>query len=129
MRADYYSKPRIIDEEALPAGVFPGSSKMTFDTLVYEEHEATRSGRPLQITRDELRRRSGLKSMKTLAAHLAYFRGLSLVTVTPGGPGDHQGNFYKVNLDRLPEAIERARATRPKLLRPRASTRPAPARA
>lgn len=117
MTYDYSTKPRIIDEEALPAGVFPGTSKLTFDALFFEEQAAHLRGLRLQLTLAELRRLAGVKSLNTVASHLTYFRGLSLVTVSPGTPGDHRGNFYAINLDRMPDAIAAARHSRPRLTR------------
>jgi hypothetical protein len=110
----YYKKPRIIDEVALPAGLFPGTSKITFDVLHQAMATAHAQGRQLQLTKRKLLEMTSIKSVTTLFGHLKYFRTLQLVTVDVV-QGDQRGNFYAVHVEKIPAAINALNGTRPKL--------------
>lgn len=89
----------------MPAGMFPGSSKLTFDVIYQAEQEATgREGR-LQLTRSQLLSMTGLRNVKTLGNHLRYFSAIGVLTVTRSGDGNHKGNYYETHCERFRQAI------------------------
>jgi hypothetical protein len=102
-----HERPRYIDEVAMPAGLFPGSSKRTFDALYFEAHTQDPEGHNFQATRRRLLEITGLRSHNTLDSHLKHFARIGVLRVSPSDPGDHRGNFYQVLADRFPQAVER----------------------
>lgn len=109
---DGYARLRIIDEAALPAGLFRGSSKFFFDTLDRRQQQAEREGAGSYVRASyrELLSMTGLRSVNTLKTHIRYFSALGLLRVERGGQGEHAGNFYRLVHENLPAAIERAKS-------------------
>lgn len=105
----YHRRPRIIDGEALAAGLFPGISKYTFDVIYLEEQEAKARGERLQITRRKLMKLTNIRSGRTLTSHLRHFARLDVLVITRSDPGDGRGNYYETRCDRFTEAIARTR--------------------
>lgn len=116
-RRKYHLRPRIIDGEALAAGLFAGGTKRTFDVIFQREQEAASEGRRLQLTRRELLALTGIRSDNTLDLHIKYLSLLRVLVVTRGEPGDRRGNFYATDCAQFRPAIERLRGRRLRLSR------------
>ena len=77
---DYMKVANSISREAVPAGLFPGSSKKLYDALYMRTRGAVVSVKRAQATRRELSKWSGIKNIKTIAAHLRHLNTVGLVS-------------------------------------------------
>jgi hypothetical protein len=88
-----------LERDALPAGLFPGSSKKLYDALYLRTRGAVVPVKTIRATRRELGQWSGIKNIKTIAAHLSHLSTVGLI-VHRWERGSTEGSVYEV---RLPE--------------------------
>ena len=96
---DYNKRANSLDRLALPAGLFPGSSKKLYDALYVRTRGAIVPTKNVRATKRELSAWSGIRNAKTIDAHLRYFSALGLI-VSQWERGQNDGAVYEV---RLPE--------------------------
>jgi hypothetical protein len=96
---DFHKVANSINREAVPAGLFPGSSKKLYDALYMRTRGAVVPVKTVQATRRELSKWSGIKNIKTIAFHLRHLSTVGLI-IYDWDRGSTQGSTYEV---RLPE--------------------------
>jgi hypothetical protein len=94
---DYNRRANSLDREALPAGLFPGSSKKIYDALYLRTRGAVKPARTLRATRRDLMKWTGIKNIKTVNAHIAHLQSTGLISLTKM-VGEHEGSVYEVFL-------------------------------
>lgn len=87
--------------DAMPAGLFKGTSKKLYDALYQRTRGAIVPSREIQATQTELMRWAGL-SHNTLRAHIRHLESVQLIKVN-WSLGDNSGAVYEVN---LPEEVD-----------------------
>lgn len=75
---DFNKRPNSIERDAVPKGLFLGSTKVLYDVLFFRTRGAMPSVRKLQITSAELCKLASM-SDKTLWKHLRYLEAIGLV--------------------------------------------------
>jgi len=99
---DFNKRANSLEREALPAGVFPGSSKKIYDALYFRTRGAVKPVRNIQATRRDLMQWTGIKNVKTIHDHTRRLATAGLIKVLKL-EGDHEGSVYEVF---LPEESE-----------------------
>jgi hypothetical protein len=98
---DFNKRANSLDRVALPSGLFPGSSKKLYDALYVRTLGAVVPVKTVQATRRELSKWSGIKNVKTIAAHLRHLTTVGLIAHR-WDTGSNDGSIYEV---RLPEEV------------------------
>ena len=96
---DFHKVANSINREAVPAGMFPGASKKLYDALYMRTRGAVVPVKSIQATRRELSKWSGIKNIKTIAAHLRHLSTVGLL-IHGWDQGSTEGSTYEV---RMPE--------------------------
>ncbi|MBA3320732.1 MAG: hypothetical protein H0T45_04695 [Pyrinomonadaceae bacterium] len=96
---DYNKRANSLERDALPAGLFPGSSKKLYDALYLRTRGAVKPVRTIQATKKDIADWSGVRNRKTIDGHLRYLETCGLV-VRQWELGNVEGYLYEV---RLPE--------------------------
>jgi hypothetical protein len=104
---DFNKRANVLDRDALPSGFFPGSSKKLYDALYIRTLGAVVPSKTIQATRRELGEWSGIRNVKTIAAHLRHLETVGLV-LRGWDRGDNEGSVYEV---RLPEGLRPPKTT------------------
>ena len=104
---DFNKRANVLDRDALPSGLFPGSSKKLYDALYIRTLGAVVPSKMIQATRRELGEWSGIRNVKTIAAHLRHLETVGLV-LRGWDRGDNEGSVYEV---RLPDDLRPPKAT------------------
>jgi len=94
---DFNKRANSLDRVALPAGIFPGSSKKLYDALYIRTRGAVVPGKSIRATKRELSDWSGIRNAKTIDAHLRYFSAVGLI-VSTWERGQNDGALYEVLL-------------------------------
>jgi hypothetical protein len=94
---DFNKRANSLDKLALPAGIFPGSSKKLYDALYVRTRGAIKPQRTVRATKRELSDWSGVRNVKTIDSHLRYFSAVGLV-VSEWQRGQNDGCLYEVML-------------------------------
>ncbi|MGI9106895.1 MAG: hypothetical protein ACR2G4_11675 [Pyrinomonadaceae bacterium] len=94
---DFNKRANSLERLALPAGLFPGSSKKLYDALYVRTRGAISSKRTLRATKRELSDWSGIRNHKTIDSHLKYFGAIGLV-LSEWERGQNAGALYEVLL-------------------------------
>jgi hypothetical protein len=94
---DFNKRANSLDRVALPAGIFPGSSKKLYDALYIRTRGAVVPKRSLRATKRELSDWSGIRNVKTIDSHLRYFSAIGLV-ISEWQRGQNDGSLYEVLL-------------------------------
>jgi hypothetical protein len=102
---DFNKRANSIERDALPAGLFPGTSKKLYDALYLRTRGAVVPVRSIQATRAELMRWAGIGGLNTFLSHMKHFTRIGLI-IRSFEIGDKEGAFYEV---RLPEEIDLTR--------------------
>lgn len=102
---DFNKRANSIERDALPAGLFPGTSKKLYDALYLRTRGAVVPVRSIQATRGELMRWAGIGGLNTFLSHMKHFTRIGLIVRT-FEIGDKEGALYEV---RLPEEIDTTR--------------------
>jgi hypothetical protein len=92
---DFNKRANSIEREALPQGMFPGSSKKLWDAVYFRTRGAIQPTLEIQATKRDLMSWSGIKNVKTIEAHIRYFLTARLMTRS-GENGDAGGYRYGV---------------------------------
>jgi hypothetical protein len=100
---DFNKRANSLEREALPAGVFPGSSKKIYDALYFRTRGAVKPVRTIQATRRDLMQWTGIRNVKTIHDHTRRLATAGLIGVVKLD-GDHEGSVYEVF---LPEESDR----------------------
>jgi len=96
---DFNRRANSLDRDSLPAGHFPGSSKKLYDALYLRTRGAHTPVKTIRATRREIGQWSGIKNIKTIAAHLSHLSTVGLI-IHQWERGSTEGSLYEV---RLPE--------------------------
>ena len=94
---DFNKRANSLEREALPAGVFPGSSKKIYDALYFRTRGAIKPVRTIQATRRDLMQWTGIRNVKTIHDHTRRLATAGLIGVVKLD-GDHEGSIYEVFL-------------------------------
>jgi hypothetical protein len=94
---DFNKRANSLDRVALPAGIFPGSSKKLYDALYIRTRGAVVPGKSIRATKRELSDWSGIRNAKTIDAHLRYFSAVGLI-ISTWERGQNDGALYEVLL-------------------------------
>ncbi|HEX8633058.1 MAG TPA: hypothetical protein VF703_02785, partial [Pyrinomonadaceae bacterium] len=94
---DFNKRANSLDRMALPAGIFPGSSKKLYDALYIRTRGAVVPKRSVRATKRELSDWSGIRNVKTIDSHLRYFSAIGLV-ISEWQRGQNEGCLYEVLL-------------------------------
>ena len=94
---DFNKRANSLDRLALPAGIFPGSSKKLYDALYIRTRGAIAPSTKIRATKRELSDWSGIRNVKTIDAHLRYFSAVGLV-ISEWERGQNDGALYEVLL-------------------------------
>lgn len=94
---DFNKRANSLDRVALPAGIFPGSSKKLYDALYIRTRGAVVPTKSIRATKRELSDWSGIRNAKTIDAHLRYFSAVGLI-ISSWERGQNDGALYEVLL-------------------------------
>jgi hypothetical protein len=94
---DFNKRANSLDRVALPAGIFPGSSKKLYDALYIRTRGAVVPIKSIRATKRELSEWSGIRNAKTIDAHLRYFSAVGLI-ISSWERGQNDGALYEVLL-------------------------------
>src|SRR5215213_8115970 len=94
---DFNRRANSLDRDVLPAGLFPGSSKKLYDALYLRTRGAHIPVKTIRATRRELGQWSGIKNIKTIAAHLSHLSTVGLI-IHHWERGSTEGSTYEVCL-------------------------------
>ncbi len=94
---DFNKRANSLEREALPAGMFPGSSKKIYDALYFRTRGAVKPVRSIQATRRDLMQWTGIKNVKTIHDHTRRLVAAGLIVIAKL-EGDHEGSVYEVIL-------------------------------
>ena len=94
---DFNKRANSLERLALPAGIFPGSSKKLYDALYLRTRGAVTPKRTVRATKRELSDWSGIRNIKTIDSHLKYFGAIGLV-ISEWERGQNAGSLYEVLL-------------------------------
>jgi len=98
---DFNRRANSLERDAMPSGMFPGTSKNLYDALYLRTRGAIKPVRILYATKKDLATWSGIKNRKTIDAHMRYFQMIGLVR-REWVPGQNEGYQFEVL---LPEEI------------------------
>jgi hypothetical protein len=99
---DFNRRPNSLERDALPAGLFPGTSKKLYDALFLRTRGAHQPTRTIKATRTELMKWSGIGSRNTFLAHMRHLTMVGLV-VRHFEVGDNNGAIYEIC---IPEELD-----------------------
>ena len=107
-KKDFTKVANSITRDALPQGLFKGTSKGTYDALYQKTRGAIKPSRFIKARQSDLLIWTGV-SHNTLRNHLKYLEANGLIKIDYR-LGDNQGAVYEVN---LPEEIGHEKSTTP----------------
>jgi hypothetical protein len=109
---DFNRRANSLEREALPAGLFPGSSKKIYDALYFRTRGAVKPVRTLQATRRDIMQWTGIKNVKTIHDHTRRLLAAGLIHVSKIA-GDHEGSVYEVFLPEESDQYQTRTSTAP----------------
>jgi hypothetical protein len=92
---DFNRRPNSIDRDALPAGLFPGTSQKLYNALFLKTRGAIIPIRTIQATKRELMEWSHIRSKNTIAVNLKLLCTIGWIK-THHEAGNHEGSTYEV---------------------------------
>ena len=92
---DFNRRANSLERDALPSGLFPGTSKKLYDALYLRTRGAVNPKRTIRARKKEMMIWSGIGSENTMDAHLRHFLKLGLLKRT-FDVGDNAGATYEV---------------------------------
>jgi hypothetical protein len=98
---DFNRRANSIEREALPQGLFPGSSKKIYDALYLRTRGANPPRARARASRRDFLDWTDIRNIKTVDGHLRYLMGVGLI-VRHWELGSTEGSQYEV---RLPEEL------------------------
>jgi hypothetical protein len=100
---DFNRRANSIEREALPQGLFPGSSKKIYDALYLRTRGANPPRPRVRASRRDFLDWTDIRNIKTVDGHLRYLMSIGLI-VRHWELGSTEGSQYEV---RLPEELPR----------------------
>ncbi|MET0649083.1 MAG: hypothetical protein ABW208_20935 [Pyrinomonadaceae bacterium] len=104
---DFNRRANSIEREALPQGLFPGSSKKIYDALYLRTRGANPPRPRVKASRRDFLDWTDIRNIKTVDGHLRYLMGAGLI-IRHWELGSTEGSQYEV---RLPEELPRLTTT------------------
>jgi hypothetical protein len=104
---DFNRRANSIEREALPQGLFPGSSKKIYDALYLRTRGANPPRACVRASRRDFLDWTDIRNIKTVDGHLRYLMGVGLI-VRHWELGSTEGSQYEVQ---LPEELPRLTTT------------------
>jgi hypothetical protein len=98
---DFNRRPNSLERDALPKGLFPGTSKKLYDALYLRTRGAVVPVRSIQATRTEVMRWAGIGGLNTFLSHIKHLTNVGLI-VRHFEIGNKEGATYEV---RIPEEL------------------------
>jgi len=98
---DFNRRANSLDREALPGGLFPGSSKKIYDALYLRSRGAHPPRTSVRASRRDFLDWTDIRNLKTVDGHLRYLISIGLI-VRRWQLGSTEGSEYEV---RLPEEL------------------------
>ena len=92
---DFNRRPNSIDRDALPAGLFPGTSQKLYNALFLKTRGAIVPTRTIQATKRELMEWSNIRSKNTIAINLKLLCTVGWIKAHHE-VGNHEGSIYEV---------------------------------
>jgi hypothetical protein len=108
---DFNKRANSIERDALPAGLFPGTSKKLYDALYLRTRGAVVPRRTIQATRTEVMRWAGIGGLNTFLSHIKHLTRVGLI-IREFEIGNKEGATYEV---RLPEELDSTQLTSTRL--------------
>ncbi|HEY0546496.1 MAG TPA: hypothetical protein VGC91_14050, partial [Pyrinomonadaceae bacterium] len=99
---DFNRRANSLDRDALPKGLFPGTSKKLYDALYLRTRGAVTPVRSIQVTRSEVMRWAGIGGLNTFLSHIKHLTTIGLI-VRNFEIGNKEGAIYEV---RIPEELQ-----------------------
>jgi hypothetical protein len=100
---DFNRRANSLEREALPQGLFPGSSKKIYDALYLRTRGANPPRPRVRASRRDFLDWTDIRNIKTVDGHLRYLMGVGLI-IRHWELGSTEGSQYEV---RLPEELPR----------------------
>jgi hypothetical protein len=105
---DFNRRPNSIDRDALPAGLFPGTSQKLYNALFLKTRGAVVPKRTIQATKRELMDWSNIRSKNTIALNLKLLCTIGWIKAHHE-VGNHEGSIYEVlTFEELPVESEQS---------------------
>jgi len=98
---DYNKRANSLDRDAMPAGLFPGSTFKVYNALYIRTRGAIKPVTKVKASRRDLLTWTGIKNLKTIDNHVRYLMTAGLI-IRHWELGSNEGASYEV---RLPEEI------------------------
>jgi hypothetical protein len=92
---DFNRRPNSIDRDALPGGLFPGTSQKLYNALFLKTRGAIVPTRTIQATKRELMDWSNIRSKNTIALNLKLLCTIGWIKAYQE-IGNHEGSIYEV---------------------------------
>ncbi len=100
---DFNRRHNSIDRDALPAGLFPGTSQKLYNALFLKTRGAIVPKRTVQATKRELMAWSNIRSKNTIAVNLNLLSSIGWIKAQHD-IGSHEGSVYEVfTFEELPD--------------------------
>jgi hypothetical protein len=104
---DFNRRANSLEREAMPQGLFPGSSKKIYDALYLRTRGANPPRARVRAARRDFTEWTDIRNLKTVDGHLRYLMSVGLI-VRHWELGATEGSQYEV---RLPEELPRLTTT------------------
>lgn len=98
---DFNRRANSLERDAMPAGLFPGSTKKVYDALYLRTLGAVTPRKTVQAARRDLLNWTGIRNLKTIDNHIRYLLAKGLI-IRHWELGSNEGSSYEV---RLPEEL------------------------
>lgn len=99
---DFNRRANSLERDALPSGLFPGSTKKVYDALYLRTRGAIVPVKRIKASRRDLLTWTGIRNLKTIDNHIRYLMAKGLI-VRHWELGSNEGSSYEV---RLPEELQ-----------------------
>ena len=94
---DFNRRANSIERDAMPSGLFPGSTKKVYDAIYLRTRGAVTPCKKVQASRRDLLGWTGIKNLKTIDNHLRYLMAKNLI-IRHWDLGSNEGSSYEVCL-------------------------------
>jgi hypothetical protein len=98
---DFNRRANSLDRDAMPSGLFPGSTKKVYDALYIRTRGAIVPTKTVQASRRDLLIWTGIRNLKTIDNHIRYLMATGLI-IRHWELGSNEGSSYEI---RLPEEL------------------------
>jgi hypothetical protein len=99
---DFNRRANSLERDALPSGLFPGSTKKVYDALYLRTLGAIIPVKRIKASRRDLLTWTGIRNLKTIDNHIRYLMAKGLI-IRHWELGSNEGSSYEV---RLPEELQ-----------------------